>query len=261
MHRCESRTPVLTVLTASALLQLRAFRSSAHLVIEVVQPAALLLVVLMLGRTRGIDGPAAALAAGLLSLWAATIWQSGLILRFELTQGTLPGIIVRRASFLAVLIGKTLGTTVRSVVVIGTTVSVISFAFGSPPQVQRPGLFALALLACVLSTVLLGLLLSSLFILTRAAGRIAETLMYPVFILGGILIPLELFPGVLHPLAELVSLYRGGEVVRAAAGGVDASPYAWLGLGVTTVGYAVLAVMSLNRVLHRARQEGTLDLY
>lgn len=246
----------------AAVLQVKTQRHPMNIIQGIVQPSSFLLIAVLAGRRMGgIDVSAAALGAALIAIWTATIWSSGSILRAERWQGTLSQIMSRPTGLGTVLIGKTAGATLRSTAFIAVTISVTAIALGDPIRVARPLPFLAALAAVLASALTLGLLLSSLFVLTRAAGRISEVLMYPVFILGGLLVPVALLPGWLQPLSTIVSLRWGGELLKASAAGTDQSGKAWLALALTTGVYAALARASFGRVLDRARREGTLDLY
>lgn len=247
---------------ASAALQVRSQASPTFLIVAFVQPVVFLLVVLLSrGRQAQVDVWNVALGAGLLSLWGTTIWQVGTVLRHERYQGTLSAVMARPCSLAAVLLGKSLGLTLRSALMIAVTVYTMSVLFGAGAMVRQPLAFAVALVAVLLSATVLGMLVSCLFVLTRSAIRIAEALTYPVYILGGLLIPLSLFPGFIRPLAELVSLYRGGELVRAAAVGGPQTPESWLLLAATTALYGIAARVLFREVLRRVREDDTLDLY
>lgn len=257
----RSYAPAVVVLNA-ACLQIRAQQHPANIIFGVIQPASFLGIAALASRGTGrVELGHAALGAGLVALWGATVWASGSILRAEQWQGTLPQILSRRTGLGIVLFGKTLGATARSAVLIGATVAVATAVFGEPLAIERPLLFAAALFAVLGSALSLGMLLSCLFMVTRAAGRISEALMYPVFILGGLLVPIELLPGWVAPLSTVVSLRWGSELLRAAAAGEPQSDRAWLLIAVTTTAYAVLARWAFERVLIRARRDGSIDLY
>jgi ABC-2 type transport system permease protein len=251
---------VVTVAVESARLQVRTEQHPLNWVQGVVQPASFLLIAAWAGRGR-VDVESAALGAGLLALWGSTVWASGSILRRERWEGTLTHIIARPTGLGTVLVGKTLGATLRSSLLIALTIAVTAAAFGDPIDVQRPVLFIGAFLGVLASATALGMLLSCLFVLTRAAGRISEALMYPVFILGGMLVPLTLLPDWIRLLSWAVSLRWGGELLKAAAAGDATSRRAWLLLAITTALYAVLARFTFQRVLDRARRQGDLDTY
>ena len=98
------------------------------------------------------------------------------------------------------------------------------------------------------------MLLSCLFVLTRAAPRIAEALTYPVFILGGLVVPLSLLPSWARPVSAGVPLRWGGELLRAASAGKPQELRAWLLLLATTTAYALVARVLFGRVVMRSRR-------
>jgi ABC-2 type transport system permease protein len=251
----------LRAFAVATWLQVRARESRALLVLGIVQPATFLAITLLARRGGSTPAPATvALGVGLAALWGTTIWQSGTILRIERWQGTLPMVVMRPAGLAPVLIGKSLGETLLAAVLITATVSVGSAAAGGPIAVAHVPEFAAAVVAVFVSATVLGLLLSCVFVLTRAATRISEALVYPVFVLGGLIVPLSLLPSFVRPASWVVSLRWGGELLRAAQRGDPQSLRAWLLLGLTTATYAAVAHVAYGRVLERVRRKGTLDV-
>jgi ABC-2 type transport system permease protein len=258
-HRGSS---ALAVLFASAWLQIRAQWHAANVILGVAQPASFLIITALASRGTGrVDLDDAALGSGLVALWGATVWASGFILAAERWQGTLSQLLPRPVGLGVVLWGKTLGATLRSALFIGVTVSVTAALLGHAIHVENAVPFVAALVAVLGSALVLGLLVSCLFVLTRSAGRISEAIMYPVFILGGLLVPLSLLPEWAQKLSAIVSLRWGGELLRAAAAGDPQSGEAWLMLAVTTAAYGALARILFRRVLDRVRRDGTLELF
>lgn len=231
------------------------------LIIGVVQPAVFLLV------TMGFDssklGPAQAtrlaVAVVLTSLWASTVWMAGGILHRELELGTLAANVASVHPGFLVLLGKSLGATVRTVAGILAAAGVTVVLIGAPIRVERPGLLALGLVTVVISGTALGMLLSCLFLVTPYGMHLSSALMYPIFILGGMMIPAEFLPEPLRMVSALISLHWAQEFLTGASLG-----HAYIGaylimLGLT-VGYFVIAVWTFNRLVDRARRGGTLEL-
>lgn len=250
-----------TTVLVSALCQVRAVKSPSMIVLGLVQPAAFIVVAVVSGTGGTADVSGLVVSTGLLSLWGATIWQAGYVLRQERRQGTLSMIFTRPSSFTLVLLGKCLGATLRVALSITVTATAIALLFGHGIVVHDVPGFVLALLASFVSATALGMMLSALFVLTRAADRISEVLAYPIFIVGGFLIPVDLLPHWVRPLSDLVSLGRGCALVRDALAGAPQPARTWLLFLLTTAVYALLAVVALRYVLHRARKAGNLDLF
>ncbi|NDK26857.1 ABC transporter permease [Streptomyces sp. TR1341] len=251
----------LSVLRHTMVFQLRQQHILSAVIPGCVVPAALCLATLLArGPHSLLTARQIELGCGVLALWSCAIWQTGLILREELTQGTLPGILTRRTGLGTVLFGKTLGTALRCALLIAVTIGCVGLLTGEPLRIADPAVFVLAALATFGSALVLGALLSCLFLLTPAAMRIAEALVYPMSLLGGMIVPIRLLPGWLRQVPDVISLRWATEVLTAAAEGRAQSAAAWLCLGATTGGYALLARWAFRTVLHRARERGTLAL-
>lgn len=252
---------VAWVFLASARMQLADLRSSQPaLVVGVVQPVALTVVTV---RSAGQLDPAAAtrLAVGLMLtvLWASTVWNAGGILRREVWQGTLAANVVSVQPAYLVLLGKSLGATVGSAAAILVSTAATVAALGVPVRVGRPWWTAAALVVVVVSATALGMLLACLFLLTRYGPQLSSALMYPVFILGGLLVPAGLLPPGVDRLPALVSLHWAGRFLTGLpAGRIDGPAFAAMtGL---TVAYVAVALWAFARVVDKARRRGTLEL-
>lgn len=250
------------VLLASARQQARTIAGTPFIIVAgLVQPAVLTAMTLLAARGRGLDPAAVGLGSGLIALWGVTVWTAGQILRRELWQGTLAAILVRPVDLRLVLAGKCIGGTIVAVAAISLSVAITSMLVGAPLRVGAPLAFTAAVLATIVAAGVLGMGMSSLFLLSRAAVRIAEAVLYPVFILGGLLVPLELLPAIVRPLAWALPLYWGGELLRDAAAGSPQAWAAWVALAGTTAVYGLLGRVAFTRVLEHACKEGTIDLY
>ncbi len=246
---------------ASAVTQSRVQTHATLVLVGCVQPLAFFLVVHLVDPTgTRLDASRSLLGCGLLALWGCAVWQAGLILREEMWQGTLASIVVRPAPLGVVLAGKALGTTLRASALIVVTVAVLSWVTRTSLAPASPVLFAVVVVAAVIGSFVLGLLLSCVFLLTTATFRVAEALLYPVFILGGLLVPVELLPAVVRPLADGISLHWAAELLVDASttGTTDARDWGFF-LLLTSL-YGLAARWAFRRVVDRSRRLGTLEL-
>ncbi|MCX4722404.1 ABC transporter permease [Streptomyces sp. NPDC090052] len=238
----------------------RAMRGSPLVIIgSAVQPAVFLVV------TMGTRSPAAGRATWLVSavmltaMWSSTVWMAGGVLRRERTYGTLARCVSGVHGPQLVLLGKSFGATLYSTAVILVSTAVTVAVLGIPVRVEHPVWVLVALLTAIASGTALGMLVSCLFLLTEHGLAWSSALMYPVFIVGGLLIPHDTLPVWLQWVSAGVSLRWIHEFLSGAASGtVDLWPLA-AAIGLTVV-YSAVASWSLGRSVDQARRKGTLDL-
>jgi ABC-2 type transport system permease protein len=251
---------VTDVLVAAARQQVAIVRSHPLFLIGgIVQPLVFLLVVFFArGRPTGPQVTGFATAVLLMAYWGSTVWQGAGILRRERSTGTLPALMRGVHAPMLVLAGKSLGASLAPALLTGVTVIATLAMLRAPLVVPAPGWFAVGLLAALLSGTALGTVLCSLFLLTRYGPQLSSALMYPVFLLAGLLIPTDLFPPWIAWLGSLVSLKWAQQFLVSLAG-----PTSDLGalamVGVLTVAYALGGLAAFRRIDTLVRARGTLE--
>lgn len=250
------------VAVTSARHQMLIFLGSwrVSLVLGIVQPAVLLVITL-----SGSDqaGPAytgrQAIGVLLISFWSFTVWSSAGILRQERAEGTLAPCLVGLRDARIVLVGKSAGTILVSGLMTVLTIVVVLASLGRPIQLSHPGWLAAGLIALLLSGLAAGLGLSSLFVLSRFGPQISAALMYPVFLLAGLLTPLSSLPVELQPLSWLVSLRWAMQFLTSVLNGTPS--LSALGMVVLlTACYGVAASFAFTRFSAMVMASGTIDL-
>lgn len=254
-------TTAASVFATSARHQVALVRAHPLFVVQGVLMPAVLLLVMFFARARptGGDVTSVATAVLLMSYWGSTVWQGAVILVRERNAGTLAAFMRGVRDPMFVLTGRSFGASLAPALLTAATVAVVLVALGEWLVVADPGWFAVGLVAALVSGTALGTILSSLFLLTRYGAQLASALLYPVFLLAGLLIPVDFFPAAVRWLGWFVSLRWAQEfLVSAAAGTPD---FAALGLvGVLTLAYAVAGVIAFRRIDTLARKRGTLEL-
>lgn len=256
------------VVWASARMQARDLRGNKMVWIPtIVQPAVLFIITFgalgagarQIAGSRLTDTSSLMVGVLLMALWGATIWTAGGIMRRELLQGTLAANFTGVRSPQLVLVGKCLGAASGSSAVIVATVIVAAIIERAPLRPAHPIWLAVGLLVAVGSATALGMLMSTLFVLTRHGHHLSSLMMYPVYLLGGLLIPPEILPAALQWPAALVSLRWAGEFLTDASRGTVNFTALLAAVGLTA-GYVAAASYAFHRVAIGARRRGTLDL-
>ena len=104
--------------------------------------------------------------------------------------------------------------------------------------------------------------LSALFVLAPSARIVQNTLSFPMFLLGGVLVPVSFFPAWLETLSRVVYLSWASDLLRAAVGPEAVEHGAGRAAMVFLLGGVTLAfgLVFIHRFLRRAREVGALSL-
>lgn len=249
------------VIWVCARMQVEEMRGNhLGLVLGVVQPCVFLLVTLSAVRDDdAVEQTRWVAAVVLTSVWASTVWISGSILRGERLSGTLARSITGVQPGYIVLFGKSLGATLRNLIVIVAASTSVLLITGTRVEIRSPLWFLAGLLLSALSGVAIGMLLACALLLSSHGAEVAAALMYPVFIVGGLMIPSALLPGALHYVTVLISLSWGQKLLVGAAAGEPPALAVSMLLGLTLM-YFALAVVTFARIADRARRVGDLEL-
>ncbi len=201
----------------------------------------------------------AAIGAGLMGIWSATLFGSGGAIQWQRYQGTLELLVAAPVPFVLVLVPLTLATATIGVYSLTATLLWGWLLFDVPLRVAHPLELALAVPATVLGLGMLGLVLASTFVLYRHANALANLLEYPVWLVTGLLVPLTLLPAWTRPIAWALAPTWGVRAIRAAALGGRPGP-AILACLALAVAYAVVGTLFLHLFERLARDRATLSL-
>ncbi|WP_165978402.1 ABC transporter permease [Actinomadura darangshiensis] len=201
----------------------------------------------------------AVLAPGLIGLWVAALDYAGRIVPEDRWAGRLTSMIAAPAALGPVVAGR-----VAMVVLVGAAAfaeswTVAALGFGRVVTVADPALFVVAVAVTCFATVGTATLLSAVLVVSRARDVLQNSLGYPFYILGGILVPVAALPGWLHPFSRVVFLSWSAELLRDAvhgdAHGWPGSAGAVLGLGAASM---AAGLWLTRHYVNRSRREGTV---
>jgi ABC-2 type transport system permease protein len=200
-----------------------------------------------------------ALGAGMMGIWSSVLFGSGGLIQWQRWQGTLEYMIGTPPRLMNVVLPMTIATASIGLYSIASTLLWGWVIFDLPLDFAHPVWFVTALAAAIISLGLLGLILSSTFVLLRNANSLANLLEYPVWLVTGLLISLSLLPGWTRPISYVLAPTWGIKAIREAALGGNPAPAiaACLLLGVV---YLVIGHFTLGYFEVRARRSATLAL-
>ena len=201
----------------------------------------------------------AALGAAVMGIWSTTATAAGGAIQQQRNWKVLELLVGAPAPLILVLAPITVAIAAIGVYSIVTTIIWGRLLFGVPFHILHPALFVISIPAAVLSIGLLGLVLASALVVYREASSFSQALEYPVWLITGMLIPLSLLPGWIHPVSWALAPTWGMRAVRRAAiGGAVGAPL--LACAVLTIVYTALAFVLLRHFERLARERATLAL-
>jgi ABC-2 type transport system permease protein len=260
-HWAEAAARPLRIVAESARLQVLVVRTNPMVPLQTIaQPAVFLTVFLTEeGPVQPARRAATVIAVLLSCLWGSTLWAAGSTLRHEVANGTLARNLTSTTDPRLVVGGKCMGSTalvlgmLLCVSAVAVIITGISFRPGGVPW------FVLGLVLVAASAAAMGFMLCSVFVLTRHALQVTAALMYPIYILSGLLIPTTFLPLPLAWVSRIISLYWANQFLdKAAAGVLGLRPMTFLIL--LTIVYLWAGCLLFSRVVRRAREKGTIDL-
>lgn len=195
----------------------------------------------------------------LTALWGSTVWMAGGVLRRERTSGTLGRVVTGAYAPFLVLLGKSVGATLYASATIAISSATTVVILGVPTQLGQPGTVALAILVLLASASALGTLLACLFLVTRHGLEWSSALIFPVFLLGGLLIPADHLAPWLRWVPDMLSLHWAHQMLVHTADGNGLDLRALLAAAALAALYFVLAWLALRWAVTQARKVASLD--
>jgi ABC-2 type transport system permease protein len=201
----------------------------------------------------------ASLGSAVMGMWSATSTTAGGAMQRERWHGTLEALVASPPHFAVVLLPITIAMATIGVYSLVATLLFGRFLFGIELTVEQPVAFGLAVLGTVLSFGALGFLFAVSFVRFRAAWALGNLFEYPVWLIGGFLVPLVLFPDWVRPISWSLAPTWGMNAIRESA--LGGSPLPDLALCVALgAGYITLGIVALERVLGAARRRAAVSL-
>ena len=201
----------------------------------------------------------ASLGATVMTMWATVGIGASFAIAWQRRLGTLELLIAAPTPFIALLAPITIAYAGLGIYSLASTLLWGRVLFGIPIDPVHPALFVVALPAAILAIGMLGLLVSSVLVLYRAAGALGNSLEYPIWIATGLLVPLSILPGWIRPISWLLAPTWGMRALRESALGGSPLPAIGMCLAVSAV-YAVLAIVLLDRFERLARAKASFSL-
>jgi ABC-2 type transport system permease protein len=201
----------------------------------------------------------ASLGSAVMGMWSATSTTAGGAMQRERWHGTLEALVASPPHFALILLPITLAMSTIGIYCLVATLLFGRLLFGIEVTVEHPLAFGLSIVATVLSFGALGFLFAVSFVRFRAAWALGNLFEYPVWLIGGFLVPLVLLPDWVRPISWALAPTWGMNAIRESSLGGNPWPDLALCLLLGTA-YVALSVLALERVLGAARKRAALSL-
>jgi ABC-2 type transport system permease protein len=204
----------------------------------------------------------ALLAPVLIALWALALLDAGEIVAGDRWYGVLEATIAAPAALAPLLLGRILAVTAIALFSFVEVLIAGRLAFGVAIQIEHLAAFVATIVATAFAVSGTAVIMAGLFVLSRSPRTFQNSLSFPFYVLGGVLVPVHFLPDWLEPLSSIVFLSWASDLLRAT---LESDPIDDFGPRIAMVvvlgaaGYAIGAAV-IAWVLRRARVDGTLGL-
>ena len=165
------------------------------------------------------DGPivlTAVLGGGVLGMWGNMLFTSGYTITYDRYNGTIEPIMLTPTHLIDVIAWRSIWNTL-----IGLVNALLVFVFaelvlGVGVSVSEPLIFFPMLLMTLFSLASIGLMLSALFVLTRASFVVMTILEFPIYVFSGALFPVSVL-GSFQSISYVLAPSWGVDAMKTAA--------------------------------------------
>ncbi len=203
------------------------------------------------------------LGAGLMGLWGCICFSSAGDINRERFSGTLALIFTAPAGFPTIILGKIIGNTIMSLLtmIISLMTSVIFFRIQL--QLADPLFFLIALLAAILSFIVISSVIACILTLSRKTELYMNCIEIPIILLCGFAFPVSVLPFGIRIVSYTLAPTYAVELMRMAVWGItDKAEFfeKLLVLMILTLIYAVISVFLYKKIDRSVRIAATLEV-
>ena len=212
-----------SVLLSTMVLQMRqSFSRNMFRFCLIANPILNTILLYEMFRNSGQENFAAyvVLGSGLMAVWGCICFSSAGDINRERFSGTLALVFAAPAGFSTIILGKILGNTLLSLLSLLISLLTAALFYRAPAALASPGYFALAMLALVLSFVVISSVIACLLTLSRRTTLYMNCIEIPLILLCGLSFPIEVLPRWLHPVSRCLPTTWAVELLRSAVAGV-----------------------------------------
>ena len=155
------------------------------------------------------------MAPVLMALWWIALQNAGNMITGDRWQALLEPLLATPSSLASVLLGR-----ITALMCMGLFAFVEVWVLGElvdvPIPFEHPLALGLTLLVIAFATAGTSVAFAAVFVLTRNAYTFTNSLSYPLYLLGGVFVPVAILPGWLQPISSGIFMSWGADLLRAS---------------------------------------------
>jgi ABC-2 type transport system permease protein len=254
----------LRIFVGAARMQLQTTAANVEDATWVVtEPLLAVVAVAVLVHAGRADLASHALSAScLMTIGQMGFWVGSDVLSTERTRETLELTVISPAPFSLLLFARILVISAFGLFGFAEGWLIVRGLFGLTITLHHPILLVVTLLGTLLAATCTSVLMAALFSMARTARTLQFAMYGPLYLLGGVLVPVSYLPSWLRPLAPFVFLSWSADLMRDVfRAEAPRDVYFRLGmLAALAVAAAAVAALITTRILNRLRRAGTLGV-
>lgn len=203
--------------------------------------------------------------SGFMGVWLMVMSFGGMSIAAERLQGTLELLFLTPVSLFSFTFGKVLSSAVSGMLSLLAVFFVGKFILNLPLHVETPLLFCATVILAVFTLATFGLVLASIYMLTRRVQYFMNLFQSMIYVLTGVFFPIFLLPVWVRPFSYMLSLTWALDAIRiTVAENAWKSAAYWMDITIVvvlTATYLVIAVLLFQYVRKMAVRDGKLSLF
>jgi ABC-2 type transport system permease protein len=243
-------------------LELRIVRAAPDALIPLVTAPLFALIFVSIVRQSGRPDlqPDALMAPVLMTLWWIALQNAGNMITGDRWQALLEPLLATPASLASVLLGRITALMCLGLFSFLEVWAIGKLVYGISIPFEHPVALGVTLLVTAFATAGTSVTFAAVFVLTRNAYTFTNSLSYPLYLLGGVFVPVAILPGWIQPVSSGIFMSWSADLLRASLK-PPAIDDLWQRIGVVVLLGAVSFLVGraiLFHVMRRMRAKGEL---
>lgn len=258
---------LLNAVASTVVKQMKiTFSRATFQFVVLIQPIVFVTISYMVYKDSGISNFAnyVILGSGLSSMWSSVCFSSAGDIERERRMGTLMYITAVPVKFYSILWGQVIGNLILGL--LGMSISYIFsvLVFNVHFVIAEPVWFVVSFIFTLLSFSSIALVVAGFFTLSRNARGLMNCLEMPIFLLCGLMFPIEILPQWTRPVSYILSPTWAVKSMNMSVSGItnyDEFYNTLLILIVLTVIYITCSYFLCRAIEKRTRIKASLEVY